>query len=288
MAKQLVSIGMPVRNGAKTIHATILSIIGQSYDDWELLVVNDGCTDNTLDIVQSFGDKRIRIIGDQRNLGIPIRLNEAINESSGSYFARMDADDICFPNRLEVEVDYLNAHQNVDIVASSILLFGLDGSVSGIVHPKETHIEICSRPWMGFVFPHPTWMGRSGWFKSNNYPIEANGIEDQNLLFSTYRQSNFAGIPEVLVAYRDDRNLRKLLKKRALVLRTLCGRAYENGDFFNFILLMCVLPLKAICDFLFAITKVSVFRNKLQQPSGDLLDKWNSLTQLYSVDETYT
>jgi glycosyltransferase involved in cell wall biosynthesis len=278
---------MPVRNGEATIRYAILSIINQTITNWELIIVNDGSSDRTVEIAKSFNDSRIRIIGDNLKLGIPFRLNEAINNSKGLYFARMDADDVSFPDRLAIQLNYLKKNPDVDLVASSILIFDTHGKVNGIVVPHNKHHLICNKPWKGFVFPHPTWMGHLSWFKKNKYPIEANGIEDQNLLFKSFEHSNFAGIEKVLLAYRDDRSLKKTLKKRVLILKNLGLRAIKNNDYKNLIIMSIVLPVKCIGDCLFALTKLKYFRNKLHPVSANLQNKWAVISSEYYVKDTY-
>jgi len=282
-----VSIAMPVYNGELTIYCAILSIINQSMTSWELIIVNDGSSDNTIKIAKKFKDSRIKIFGDKRRLGISCRLNEAIDKSKGRFFARMDADDISFPNRLAVQLNYLKKNSSVDVVASSILCFDANGEVSGIVKPFEEHSLICNKPWNGFIFPHPTWMGHLSWFKKNKYTTEANGIEDQYLLFKSYKNSNFAGLDKVLLAYRDSRSLEKTFNKRILTLKSIGLSFIKNNDYKNFIFMSFVLSAKCFGDLIFTLTKFKYFRNKLLPPSDRLRKKWNKISSHYFVKDTY-
>lgn len=286
MYAPIVSIAMPVRNGEATISNAILSIINQTITDWELIIVNDGSSDNTVKIAKSFNDSRIKIIGDKQKLGIPFRLNQAIDKSRGKYFARMDADDICFPERFSIQLEYLQKNAFIDVVSSSMLVFDTDGHVNGVIKPYKEHHLICRQPWKGFIFPHPTWMGHLSWFRNNKYPTEANGIEDQNLLFKSYRHSNFSGIDKVLVAYRDDRNLKKILNKRILMLKSLGLRAIKRRDYKNLVIMSLVLPLKCIGDCLFAITKFRYFRNRFDQAPESVLSEWNKISVQYCIKYT--
>ncbi len=93
----LVSIGMPVFNCEKTLRATVASILNQDYGNWELIIIDDGSSDMTLDTARSFTDPRIRVVPGAGNLCLPARLNEAVGLSRGKYFARMDGDDISYP-----------------------------------------------------------------------------------------------------------------------------------------------------------------------------------------------
>ena len=97
----LVSIGMPVFNCEKTLIPAVNSILNQTYSNWELFLLDDGSKDKTLEIANSFKDSRIKVIVDGLNKKLPSRLNQAIEMSQGKYFARMDGDDISYPERLQ-------------------------------------------------------------------------------------------------------------------------------------------------------------------------------------------
>ena len=97
MTKLLVTVAMPVRNCEKTIAAAVRSVLNQTFQDWEMLVVDDGSSDGTVAEVRRFEDKRIMLHLDGQSKGLPARLNEAIGVASGEYFARMDGDDVCYP-----------------------------------------------------------------------------------------------------------------------------------------------------------------------------------------------
>jgi glycosyltransferase involved in cell wall biosynthesis len=109
MNQPLVTVLMPVYNGEQYLRKAIDSILTQTYTDFELLIVNDGSTDKSLQIANSFKDDRIKIIN-QSNTGVSIALNNGLKQAKGKYIARMDADDICKPERLEVQMRYLLQH----------------------------------------------------------------------------------------------------------------------------------------------------------------------------------
>jgi glycosyltransferase involved in cell wall biosynthesis len=198
-----VSIGMPVYNCEKTVAVSIQSILNQSFTDWELIVIDDGSTDKTLAVAEQFGDFRIRIVDGRRNFGLPRRLNQAVQLSSGRYFARMDGDDIAYPERLSKQVAFLDKHPEVDLLATAVSVFKDDGALLGLRPVPVSHKVICAHPWSGFPMPHPTWMGNLGWFRANPYRANAVRMEDKELLFRTYANSTFACLDEVLLGYRE-------------------------------------------------------------------------------------
>lgn len=210
-----VSVGMAVRNCENTIAMAVRSILRQSYRDWELTVIDDGSTDRTAEIARGFDDSRIRVLADGEHHGLSRRLNGAIQLSNGKYFARMDGDDVAYPERFDRQVRYLEEHSEVDLLGTGILVFKANGHPLGTRAIRHSHEEICLRPWAGFYLPHPSWMGRSGWFRQYLYRPEATRMEDQDLLLRSYRTSRFASLPEILMGYREESfSLRKALRTR--------------------------------------------------------------------------
>lgn len=117
----LVSVIMTAYNARDTITDTINSILNQTFNDFELVIVNDGSTDNTKDIVLLLHDPRIVLI-DQKNQGPSIARDNAIKKSIGKYIAILDSDDIALPDRLEKQVNFLNSHQDYVLVGSNAII----------------------------------------------------------------------------------------------------------------------------------------------------------------------
>jgi glycosyltransferase involved in cell wall biosynthesis len=222
---------MPVYNCERTVAQAIASILNQSFQDWELIVYDDGSRDATLRVTKSFADPRIRVFEGVVNRGLAACLNETIAMASGKFFARMDGDDIAYPGRLEKQVAFFEDHPQVDVVAGSAMVFRSDGHVLGVRRGPRTHDRICANPWAGFAMIHPTWMGKTAWFRLHAYRAEMVRMEDWELLFRTYATSRFANLPDVLLGYREDSlSLRKILvgrerKCRVMVQEALEGRA---------------------------------------------------------------
>ena len=218
----LVSIGMPVYDCEKTIAVSLRSILNQTFTEWELIIIDDGSQDGTLARAREFDDPRIRIVDGQRNLGLPARLNQAVHLSGGTYFARMDGDDIAYSERIEKQVAFLNLHPVVDLLATAVSVFRDDGFLLGLRRGPVHHNAICAHPWAGFPMAHPTWMGRREWFRANPYHADAVRMEDKELLFRTYTKSTFACLDEVLLAYRENSmSVSKILLARKNFVRTL-------------------------------------------------------------------
>ena len=221
----LVSVLLPVFNAARTLPAAIASVLSQTYRSWELLVLDDGSSDGSLEVVRNLRDGRIRIL-EGEHLGLPAQLNRGVRHARGVFCARMDADDLAYPRRLQRQVEFLESHPEVDLVSTSIGVFHSDGSLVGIRRTRETHAELTGKAWASIPMAHPTWMGRTAWFKSHPYRENMRGMEDRDLLTRTFASSVFAGLPEVLLAYREDTiSLRKQFSVRRETLRHLLSTA---------------------------------------------------------------
>jgi glycosyltransferase involved in cell wall biosynthesis len=189
--------------------------VNQTIDDWDLILVDDGSTDSTLARIRSFSDDRIRLHSDGLSLGLAARLNQAIELAGGDYLARMDGDDIAYPERLERQIAVLAESPEVDLVGARMLVFGKEGRPLGYRPCPQDHEQICTRPRSGFALAHPTWCGRLRWFQDHRYDAAAIRCEDHDLLLRSYRESRFANVPAILVGYREERvDLRKVLSSR--------------------------------------------------------------------------
>ncbi len=230
MQSPLISIGMSVFNNKDTIGRAVRSIVNQTFRDWELLIYDDGSTDGTADVLRTFDDERIVVLRDGKNRGLPARLNETIAAARGEFYARMDGDDVSYPERLELQLAYMNAHPEVDLMGSGICVVGPQGSVLGKRIPPSDHAAICRRPYSGFPLAHPTFFGRRKWFQSWLFRLEAGGACDQDLLLRSFATSKFANTSDILLGYREDGiSLRKCYTYR----KTFCRSQAKNCAYGN-------------------------------------------------------
>ena len=123
-SKPEITVAMPAYNAAAHLREAMDSILAQSFEDFELLVVDDGSTDNTLALAQSIDDKRVRVERLPVNKGRPIARNMALGRARGRYLAWMDADDIAMPHRLQAQHDCLEAHPQIHICGAGVQYFG--------------------------------------------------------------------------------------------------------------------------------------------------------------------
>jgi glycosyltransferase involved in cell wall biosynthesis len=210
----LVTVAMPFLNCEGTIVAAVRSILMQSYENWELLLLDDGSTDQSLARACEFRDPRIQVLSDGVRRGVAPRLNQSIELSRGKYYARMDADDVAYPQRLERQLDFMESHPEVDLVGTWMMVFGRAGVPVG---KRGGLIGQSAGARLARTLPvgHPTFFGRTSWFRRHGYEAWAAHFQDQHLLYSTSPHSTFAVLPEILLGYREEAlSLRKQARYR--------------------------------------------------------------------------
>jgi glycosyltransferase involved in cell wall biosynthesis len=275
-----VSVVLPVRDGARTLALAMLSVLGQSFRDFELLVIDDGSVDASPDIALRFGDPRVRLLRDGMKRGLAARLNQGIDTSTGRYIARMDADDVCFPDRFARQVARLNAESSLDLLACRALIFDDSGAATGLSPHRSSHGALCARPWNGFYLVHPTWMGRAGWFRRYRYQTpELARAQDQELLLRAYPESRFAVLDEILLGYRmGPTTLRKTLSARRCLLAAQIDRFAQRRQWRNLSLALLATGLKLPRDVLFATTAGRRWRDRRGGDiSPEIAQAWNAL-----------
>jgi glycosyltransferase involved in cell wall biosynthesis len=278
--KPILTIGLPVFNGADTLQRAVSSILSQSFQQWELVILDDGSSDSTLALCSMFKDPRIKVVTENHQRGLAARLNQIIAGTKSEYFARMDADDVAFPKRFELQLSALNADPALSVVGCSALMFRQRGVAVGVMRSPTSHREIGGRPAGGFSLFHPTWMGRSVWFRSHLYDPTFKRAQDYELLLRTLPTSRFGAVPEVLLGYHYERqSLRKRLLTRRYAAKALVKNRRLYGGLGWLALALGRVGLKALLDTgIYASGSVELFeRMKLQQPTADLVSEWETV-----------
>src|SRR5579872_1929530 len=135
----LVSILMPFYNAGEDFRTALGSILAQTYENWELLLCDDGSTDGSLALARSFQDERVVVWTDGQRKGLAARLNECIDRARGRFMARMDADDVSYPERLQKQVEFLASHREIELVGCQMLIFGENNEPLGKRRLPEEH-----------------------------------------------------------------------------------------------------------------------------------------------------
>ena len=198
-----VTVLMPAYNAGKFIAEAIESVLQQTFTDFELVIIDDGSTDNTAEIIQSFSDRRIHLIHQSHN-GIAAALNKGLGIVESEYIARFDADDICFPDRLMQQVSFLDENQDYIITGSDAEYISEDGEhlfyFRCIGH---THDEIIEKINSYCPFIHSAVMYRkNAVIKASGYSIHAHNFEDYLLWTQILKFGKFANLPQELIRVR--------------------------------------------------------------------------------------
>jgi glycosyltransferase involved in cell wall biosynthesis len=265
----LVSIITSVFNAGPHLRLAVQSLLAQTYTHWELILIDDGSTDGAVETIKASPDPRIRIISDGVNKGLATRLNEGIALATGLYIARMDADDVSFPTRLSKQVAFLNQHPHIDLLGCRAVAFKNQGEIIGLLPFGADHQTLCKQPWRGIPLPHPSWMGRSQWFKTHRYRLpEAVRAEDQELLLRSYPTSQFACLEEVLLGYRQGSfNLRRTLRARKALLAAQLRLFKQRGEWYHALLAITLSAIKIAIDAMAAIPGCStLFFSRMGAP----------------------
>jgi glycosyltransferase involved in cell wall biosynthesis len=202
----LVSVGISFFNSGDSLLDSVRSIFAQTYSNWELILVDDGSTDNSIEVAASIDDPRVRFLPpDGKNRRLPARLNQITRAAKGDYIARMDADDKCHPERFARQLEFLRTHPEVDVVGSSSCILDKQGRPAKKLVTSETHEEIFKGLFKGggVSIVHPSIMGKAKWFR--RWPYDENNIrcEDYELWVRSRRDSIFANLPDLL-CFKDE------------------------------------------------------------------------------------
>ena len=160
-----VTVLLPAYNAEKYLVEAVDSILKQTFVDFELLIIDDGSTDNTLNIINSFKDSRIRIVKHAENNGLIFSLNEGLSLAKSKYILRMDADDIALPNRLKVQVDFMNQHQEIAAAGSFYHVIGREEVQKMPTSNNTIKVHMLFHTAMA----HPTMILRRENFIKNNF-----------------------------------------------------------------------------------------------------------------------
>lgn len=286
-----ISIIMPVWNCEHTLSQALESIHGQTITDWELLILDDGSTDRTLEIVRRSNDPRLKVITDGRHYGLPRLLNKGIALSRGKYLARMDGDDVAYPQRLERQVAFMEAHPDVDLIGAWMVVFGKDGKAlgrRGRALPNDWSVA----QWVFRSFPlaHPTFFGKTTWFQQNQYATWPTHFEDQQLLTRTYQTSHLEVLPEILLGYREEQlTLAKQVRYRRSFFRARKELIKSMGWVYTAALL-AVQAAKLAVEALAITTGLAhvIFRNRATSLSQDELQEWERVWNAVNQTEAVT
>lgn len=211
-----VTICIPFYNAESTLVDAVRSVFAQTHKKWELILINDGSTDRSLEIAQSIKDPRVTVYSDGENRKLAGRLNQVTNLAKYDFIARMDADDMMSPYRIERLLDILSDNDSYDLASSGTYSIKDDGSYNGYRGRSEKNytFEGLLNKSQGFL--HAGLIARKSWYKRNHYNESLSLGQDSDLWLRAARANDFRAISikDPLYMYREEGNVtpQKLLK----------------------------------------------------------------------------
>ncbi len=207
-----ISVFMTCYNASPFIEDCIVSVLSQSFEDFEFVIVDDGSTDDTINKIQHFNDKRIRLIHNDHNY--IESLNLSVNKSQGKYLAKMDADDIMFKDRLLIQYNYLEHNKDIDLLAGGMEFFG---EMEGIYIPKINDTPVSMEDlFENNIIGHPTVMMRKEVLQHLPclYEQEYAYAEDYKLWFTMLTNNlKLDNIPDILIKHRMSNTQASIVKQ---------------------------------------------------------------------------
>ena len=180
----LVTVLMPVYNAERYVSEAIESILNQTYRDFEFIIINDGSTDQSEEIIQRYNDSRIVYVRNERNIRLVATLNKGIRMASGKYIMRMDADDISSTDRMKLQVKFMELHPDVGVCGSFLSVFG-ETIKPYLSRRPENDEDIRSSMLVNNPLGHPNVIIRKSvlvkndiWYDENYYRMEDWGLVD--------------------------------------------------------------------------------------------------------------
>lgn len=229
-----ISVIMPVYNAEEYLSMAINSIINQTCQDWELVIINDGSSDSSEKIILSYSDERIKYFRNEQNLGLINTLNRAIDLCTGNYIARMDADDISESNRFDLLLKFMNTHTDYAMCGSNALVIDKNNVVTGKILNFSSNELLQINLLFSVPFVHPSVMFRTEVLKANRYSSEYQHAEDYELWCRISDQYKVANISNLLLKYRwHDSNVSVLHAEKQQILKDeiICRQLNKIGLF---------------------------------------------------------
>jgi glycosyltransferase involved in cell wall biosynthesis len=230
--KPLISIIMPCYNAANFLKAAIQSILSQTYSRWELIIIDDASTDSTSKILKLYSRfSKIKVFKNRQNLGVAGSLNRALKLAKGKYIARMDADDLSHPTRLQKQLDFFQSHSGLIACGVQTEIINGQNQTTG-TRSFPTGSQAC-HDYLMLTSPilHPTLMAKASIYKKIGYQTKYKTAEDWDLYFKLIKFGQLGNLPDTLYSYRQlfGSNGFKNIKKAFILITKIRLEAIKNG-----------------------------------------------------------
>jgi glycosyltransferase involved in cell wall biosynthesis len=198
-----VTIGLPFLNCERTLVRALRSVFAQTYQDWELILVDDGSTDRSREIAAAVRDPRVRFVTDGANRGLVARLNQITQLARNEYVSRMDADDLAHPQRLALQVEYLDEHRRVDVLGTMAIAIDGEDRPSRLRATRAGTLQDARTVLRAGGLVHPSVVARIEWLRRFPYDPRFPRAEDQELWVRACSSSRLEQLPLPLYFYRE-------------------------------------------------------------------------------------
>jgi glycosyltransferase involved in cell wall biosynthesis len=202
----IVTIGLPVRADLVYFQDAIKSIYAQTIENWLLIIICDDATQEIIEFVRDLNDPRTELVVDTENKGLPYRLNQIASMAKTRYLARMDADDIMMPTRLEKQINFMERNLKLDVLGTSNYLIDEESKLVGNYNEPAFDNNPTSFLKNG-IFSHPSVLMRTSWAQKNLYDPSWIRTEDKELWLRTFDESTFHRLDERLMCIRVPRKV---------------------------------------------------------------------------------
>jgi glycosyltransferase involved in cell wall biosynthesis len=206
-----VTIAIPFFNAEAYLTDAIRSVFAQTYQDWELILIDDGSTDKSLEIANSIKDDRVRVVSDGKNKRLAGRLNEVTKIAKFDFIARMDADDLIFPSKLATQLAHFEKDPNLDIVTTGVYSVTNNLEIQGVRGQdfEYPNFESIISRKLGVV--HAAILAKKSWYERNQYDESLKIAQDLDLWIRAAKKNDFKikSIPDYLYIYREEGNITK-------------------------------------------------------------------------------
>ncbi len=198
-----ITVLMPVFNAERWLKQAIESILQQTFTDFEFLIIDDGSTDSSRNIIQSYEDSRINLVLNSDNRGLIYSLNHGLSLAKGKYIARMDADDISLPERLKIQYNFMEAHEKVVLSSGFAEKIDPSGKSLEIMTPPVSDAEIKTKLYFASPIIHPLAIyHKHKALEVKGYQEDHKYAEDYGLWLKMAKAGELANIPEIMLQYR--------------------------------------------------------------------------------------
>ncbi|MEN8626679.1 glycosyltransferase family 2 protein [Psychrobacter proteolyticus] len=279
--EKYISIGIPFYNAEKYLEDAICSILAQTHNYWELILIDDGSTDGSLEIAREFEkkDSRIRVISDGLNKKLPYRLNQIIDESQHGYIARMDADDLISSTRIETQFNYLYKNPTIDLVSTGILSLKNDLTLVGYRCTSSQKIITKADAIVGTTgIIHASIIAKKSWFNRNRYNENNSLAEDYELWLNAFLKNDLkvGFIEEPLYYYREEQNItiEKLLKAYNTQVNIIKSVSSKDISFFDRVKYLTKIKSKKLIVRALFLTNLDdfLYKRRVQVQSLDVFE----------------